>query len=129
MKHLPKILIILTFLTSCSESFKTIDSKKFNEKIVNRTDIKTPEELIVLFYDYPKSEDTPKMTITSKQIGDNKYEITLIHEQILDDSQYGEKLIMKATQNEQKWTVTEIKENWKCQSGRGHSNWGTDICN
>ena len=123
------LLILLSCLTSCSESFQTVDPKKFNEKIADRTDIKTPEELITLYYDWPESEGKPKLTIRANKSGDSNYEITLIHEGLQDDSQSGEKIVMKAKLNGPTWIVTEIKKNWKCWDGRGHSGWGTDPCN
>jgi hypothetical protein len=129
MKRLVIILIFLALLTSCSESFKIIDPTKFNEKINSRTDIKTSTDLITLYYDYPKSEGTPTLSITSDKIGGNSYEITLIHEGLEDDSQSGVKIVMKAKLNGQVWSVTEIKKNWKCWDGRGHVTWGTVPCN
>ena len=116
-------------MTSCSESFNKLDAKAFNEKIANRTDIKTPEELIKIYYVYPASEGNPKLTINTKDLGDNRIEITSIHEGLEDDSQSGEKIVMTAKKNDQNWTVIEIKENWKCWDGRGHTSWGTTPCN
>ena len=115
-------------MTSCSESFKTIDTKAFNEKIASRTDIKTPEELIKIYYDYPANEGNPKLTVNSKELSDKSVEITLIHEGLEDDSQSGEKIVMTAKLTGQTWTVIEIKKNWKCWDGRGHTSWGTTPC-
>ncbi|CAN5327384.1 hypothetical protein BH09BAC5_BH09BAC5_19770 [soil metagenome] len=123
------LILILTFLASCSESFNILDIKTFNDKIASRTDIKTPEELINIYYDYPAGEGNPKLTIQTRDLGDNRVEITLIHEGLEDDSQSGEKIVMTAKQIGQTWTVIEIKENWKCWDGRGHTSWGTTPCN
>lgn len=118
----------MIFLTSCSESFKTLDNKLFNEIIAKRTDIKTPEELIKIYYNYPTSEGNSKFAIYTENLSNNSVKITLIHEGIEDDSISGEKIIMTARLTGQKWIVLEIKKNWKCWDGRGHRNWGTSLC-
>jgi len=119
----------LTFLASCSEAFKTIDAKKFNEKIATRTDIKTPQELIKLYYDYSESAGNPKLTIEAKDLGNNSFEIILIQEGFEDDSQSSQKIVMTAKQTGLTWIVKEIKENWKCWDGRGQTSWGIRPCN
>lgn len=116
-------------LTSCTEKFKTIDPTDFNGTIRNRADIKSAEQLIRVFYNYPESEGTPQLEIEKHELKDNKIEVTLIHDQQQDDSQKATKIILTAEQNGDTWTVLEIKENWKCYDGRGHTNWGIEYCN
>jgi len=128
MRLLFGLTITLTLLTSCSESFKTIDTKAFNSKIASRTDIKTPEDLIKIYYDSPANEGTSKLTISTKELRDNHFEITLIHEINGDDSQSGIKIIMTAKQAGKTWIVSEIKANWKCWETRGHTSWDTTLC-
>lgn len=106
-----------------------MDTKLFNKKIAVRSDIKTPEELIRLYHDYPQVEGTREISVQTKNVGDNKYRITLIHDGLGDDSQRAVKIIMTAKQTGQSWTVIEIRENWKCHDGRGHTSWGTALCN
>lgn len=129
---LKKALISITFLTffnSCTESYKMLDTEKVNKQIQHRTDIETPEELIRLYYNYSdEGEGKQKLTLKTKNIGEHKFEIILIHEGLLDDSQADQKIIMTANLNGQTWIVNEIKENWKCREGRGHTNWGTGPC-
>lgn len=129
MRQLFGLIITLTLLTSCSESFNTLDTKVFNDKIASQTYIKTPEELIRIYYDYPASEGTPELTISTKDLSDNTFEITLVHEWLEDDSQSGKKIIMTAKHTGETWTILEIKENWKCWDDRGHTSWGTTPCN
>lgn len=128
MRQLFVLTLIVSFLTSCSESYKTRDPKIFNQKISNRTDIKSPEELIKIYYNYTPSEGIPKLTIYAKDLGDNSFEVTLIHEGFADDSLAGMKIVMTAKQVGQTWTVIEIKENWKCLDDRGHTSWGITPC-
>lgn len=128
MKQLFALIIIMTFLSSCSESFQELDPKTFNEEITGRTDIKTPEDLVRVYYDYPEGEGS-QPTITVENLQDNTFEITCILEGLEDDSQSGEKTILRAKLNGQTWSLLQIKRNWKCWTGRGHTSWGTETCN
>src|SRR5690606_37368312 len=112
-------------LLSCNESFEELDTEKFNIEMASRNDIKTPEELITIFYNYPKNEAKPKLSISKTEIDKNIFEITLIHDNQEDDSQKAEKIIMTAEKIGTKWYAKKIIRNWKCYSGRGHTDWGT----
>ena len=116
-------------LTSCSESFDNIDLIKFNNSIATRTDIETAEELIMLYYGYSENEGIPKISIETKELKSGKFQMTLIHDKMKDDSMRAVKIVMTVKQKGQSWAVLEIKKNWKCWEGRGHTNWGTEYCN
>lgn len=116
-------------LTSCSESFDNIDLIKFNNSIATRTDIETAEELIMLYYGYSENEGIPKISIETKELESGKFQMTLIHDKMKDDSMRAVKIVMTVKQKGQSWAVLEIKKNWKCWEGRGHTNWGTEYCN
>ena len=116
-------------MISCGESYKNIDTEKINKEISSNTEIKTPEQLILFYYNYPKSESKPELKITKRKIDNQVYEITLIHDHQADDSQRSEKIVMTAKKSVEKWKVEKILRNWKCQDGRGHTDWGTDLCN
>jgi len=124
------ILSVLVLLTSScgQESFNILDTKEFNDKIADRTDIDSPEELIEIFYDHSEVDDNSTITINTIDLGENIYEITLIHEGLPDDSVAGRKIVMTAELTGTTWIVTEIKENWKCWEGRGSAKWGTKLC-
>ncbi|HTO14993.1 MAG TPA: hypothetical protein VLZ83_04445 [Edaphocola sp.] len=128
MKRILGLILMLAFFSSCAESYKVIEPNTFNEQIANRSDIETPEDLIRVYYDYPEEEGVPNLNIKSKKLNKNNFEVTLIHEGLMDDSQAGIKIVLKAKKTEQTWTVSEIKENWKCWEGRGHTDWGTELC-
>lgn len=128
MKQLLFPFVILIVLSSCSESFKTRNPDLFNQIIAIRTDIATPEALIKFYYTQDREIDFSNITIESEPLGGSKYEITLIDENLQDDSMSGEKIVMTAELIGQTWTVHEIKANWKCHDGRGHTNWGTELC-
>ncbi|MDR2009603.1 MAG: hypothetical protein LBQ22_03895 [Bacteroidales bacterium] len=125
-----KIISLFVFLSFLQqEPLKTIDATSFNKEISNRTDIKTPDELIRLYHiENENSEGTRKFSIETEVIEENYYKITLIHEGVPDDSVSAVKIIMKAKRNGCKWTVTEIKKTWKCWKERGHADWGIEPC-
>jgi len=129
MKRFFAVGLFAIFLTSCSESFDYIDPAKFNNTIINRTDIETAEELITLYYNFPEIEGIPYISIETKDLKFGKIQVTLIHDKLMDDSIRALKIVMIVNQTGQSWTVLEIKKNWKCWEGRGHTNWGTEYCN
>ncbi|MDG6882440.1 Uncharacterised protein [Phocoenobacter uteri] len=130
MKKLITFLLLTIFLTACSENekFETKDPAEFNQKIEKRTDIETAEQLIKIYYNYPTEEGSPKLDIKSKDISNGLTEITLIHDMLEDDSQRAIKIVMIAKHNDKKWLAQQIKTNWKCWEGRGHTDWGTEWC-
>ncbi|RDI16084.1 hypothetical protein [Flavobacterium sp. AG291] len=129
MKKIYLLSLLGILNLSCSESYQEIDPENFNSKIKGLTDIKTPQELIILYNNYPKNEARPQYEI-STITKDVIYEITLIHNNIPDDSLLSEKIIMTAKKNKEvSWSVLKILKNWKCHNDRGHTNWGTEICN
>jgi hypothetical protein len=122
------VVIFSIYLISSCTSYEILDVKKFNKEISERDDIKSPEELILLFYDYPESELTNKLKISAKKNHENEYTIILIHDGMDDDSQKALKYIMKANFINNKWEVFEVRISRKCWSGRGHKNWSRKWC-
>jgi len=129
MRQLIGLIIFSTILISCTESFKKINPESFNKKIANRTDIESPEKLISLYSNIPSSESAKNRSVEITELDNDNFQITLIYKGLGDDSQSSEKIVMLAARNANKWTVLEIKKNWKCWKGRGHTNWGTGLCN
>jgi hypothetical protein len=128
MKLLFRILISIVILNSCSESFNIKDPARFNKKIEKRIDIETAEQLIEIYYNYPPNEGTPKLDVMSIELDNGLTEVTLIHDGQEDDSQRATKIVMTVESDDKKWTVHQIKTNWKCREGRGHTDWGTEWC-
>jgi hypothetical protein len=124
MKEL-MLLFLLLFLASFSA---TVDSTEFNSQIASHTDINSPEELIKLYYGPYEVEGNSKLTITTKTSDDNKFEITLIHNGIGDDSVSDIRIVMTAQRSKQTWTVLSIQKSWKCHDGRGYSYWAATKC-
>jgi len=129
MKGILLVSLLTIFITSCSESFESIDSTKFNKSISGKTDIETAEDLILLYYGFRESEGEANITIETKELGSGIIQVILEHDKLMDDSLRALKIVMIVKMNGQSWTVLEIKKNWKCWEGRGHTNWGTEYCN
>ena len=127
MKYLFAFLFMFSII-SCGESFENMDTELINKDIYSYTEIKTPEQLILFYYNYPKNEGKPELKITKRKINNQVYEITLIHDHQADDSQRAEKIVMTAKKIGNKWNVEKILRNWKCHEGRGHTDWGTEVC-
>jgi hypothetical protein len=128
MKTIVQLILGALLFASCTEEFKSVDPQAFNKKVAERADIETPEELITVYYNYPPNEGKPDLSINSQKLNANEFEITLIHDGQQDDAQQAEKVIMRAVRTNNKWTVREIRRNWKCYSGRGHTSWGIGYC-
>jgi hypothetical protein len=128
MKRILFFMFLAAGSISCMEEFEHTDPTRFNESIAASTDISSAGQLIMLYYDYPEGEGTPDLTITQKELTDNRIEVTLIHDNLPDDSQQAIKIVMTVAQTGEIWTVHEIRKNWKCREGRGHTNWGTAWC-
>ena len=126
MKRL--FFIGLLFLSACEESFEHVDPTIFNNSISERSDIVTSEDLVNAYYHPTLGEGNPSLTIETKPYKGDMVLITLIHDGLLDDSIKALKIIMIAKKESGTWTVIEIKKNWKCREGRGHVNWGSDLC-
>ena len=123
------ILISTLLLVSCKESFEEMDTEMFNKEIIQNTSIKSPEELILNYYNFSSSEGKPTFQITKNEIDKNVFEIILIHDNQQDDAQKAEKVIIIDEKIGDKWSVKKISRNWKCYDGRGHTDWGIENCN
>jgi len=112
-----------------NEQFKDINPAEFNATIKDRMDIENGEALIRLYYpQQTQGEGNEKITIETTDLKKGIKKIVLIHDNLLDDSQKGMKLIMIAQQSRSNWDVKLIKKNWTCRKGRGHTDWGIEPC-
>ncbi len=129
MKKFITLVFLAFFLTACSENFEIKDPAEFNQKINNQVDIKTPIQLIKNYYDYPIDENDPNISISTENLGNDISKIIFIQDRLEDDSLKAIKMIMTAQLKNKQWKVLEIKSNWKCWEGRGHTNWDIQWCN
>lgn len=128
MRGLILLPAFLFLLNSCKESYHNGDVDLFNRRIADLTDATTPEELIKYYYSYSKITGHLNITTDADNTFGGKYEITLIAEVNDRGSVCEDKVEMVAELVDQKWIVYEIRENWRCCDGKGHTSWGIERC-
>ena len=117
--------------TDENEKFKTLNSDEINHLLKGKSENISAQDVMKLYY--PKKVETAegneKIEISEKKLENGNALVTLIHDNLLDDSVRGEKCIMELKRTTNKWIVISIKKNWKCWNGRGHTDWGINLCN
>ncbi|WP_340062980.1 hypothetical protein [Ascidiimonas aurantiaca] len=118
-------------ITNKNEEFKEISSDDFNQLLIEKGAHLSAKDVMKLFYPnkVETGEGNEKIEILEKTSDNGNVVVTLIHDNLLDDSVRGEKYIMELTRSNDQWTVLSIKKNWKCWEGRGHTDWGIELCN
>ena len=111
----------------CSNIIATDQYTEFNQRVRKTGNIETPVELIKYYLGEIDADQDIDISVT--QVENNQYEITLIQENIKDDSIAGMKIIMVAKIYNNQWTVLDIQQTWKCQKGRGPSKLSKKLCN
>jgi hypothetical protein len=116
-------------ITGCGEDAIRDDISSFNKIIEKRTDIKSAREVMIIYFNYLPVEKDSDYTIEEEDLTTGRTRVTLICDNLLDDSMKGLKLVMITNFDGTKWKVVIVQRNWKCYEGRGHTNWGTEPCN
>jgi hypothetical protein len=114
-----------------NEEFKQLNSDDLNQLLTEKERNLSAKEVMRLFYPHKveTSEGNEKIELTEKVSNNGKIVVTLIHDNLLDDSVRGEKYVMELRKSNNRWAVISIKKNWKCWDGRGHTDWGIKLCN
>ena len=128
-------ILIINCTNSNVQNETTIDSssvkidkyEKLNQRVRKAGNINTPVELIK--YYYGEIDADQNINISVDQLENNQYEITLIQENIKDDSIEGMRVLMLAKRDNNQWTVLDIQRTWRCQKERGHTNFSSEMCN
>jgi len=113
------------------ESYKTIDPavvETLNTTIQSNS-LHTNDEISNAYS--PKNSEAEgdyTYTISTLEINDNTYEITILELGLMDDSMKGKKSILTISTLNELPTVISIKENYKCWTNRGHDSWNADPC-
>ena len=131
MKVFYTVLILAAVLAiSCSsKNYKEVDPAAFNTKIASRTDLEKPKDVMKLYYGIDSLQQYKDLSIAVKKRQDERFEITLVHDRLEDDSMRGMQIVMVVQKSGNVWIVHSIHENWKCWEGRGHTEWGVEMCN
>lgn len=142
MRNTKVIIAILTIsmaIISCTNTtvkqeapinLNTNNTDKYaelNQRVRKAENINTPVELVK--YYYGEIDEKQEIDISVDKSENNQYKIMLIQENIKDDSIAGMRVQMLAKKENNEWTVIDIQRTWKCQKGRGHSNFSSELCN
>lgn len=113
-----------------SEKTKELDVAELNNKLAKENKNLSAKEVMKLYYPQKveTTEGNERITMSEKVINNGNAVVTLIHDNLLDDSVKGEKYQMVLKRTGDRWLVVSLKKNWKCWKSRGHINWGIDIC-
>lgn len=116
--------------TDKNEEFKKVNADEFNQLLSKKEGDLSAKEVMKLFYpnEVETEEGNEQITTSEKTAENGNTIVTLIHENQLDDSLNGMKYIMELQKSNDKWIVVSIKKNWKCWNGRGHTDWGIELC-
>ncbi len=116
--------------THTSQEFIDMDSSEFNKKLAQQNEKLTAMEVMQLFYPREAStgEGNEKITISEQTLDSGIVKVTLIHANLLDDSVRDIKYVMELQENKTTWTVRSLKQSFRCWEGRGHTDWGADLC-
>lgn len=122
-----------TGLSRNSENFVTIDPSSLNLKLTDATvsnEISSAESIMKMYYaKADKSiEGKEKITIKSVKQDEKITVVTLIHDNLLDDSMRSTKIIMMVIHLQNKWRVISIRQNWRCYQERGDTDWTITPC-
>lgn len=119
--------------TDENEEFETLEIADFNDFLMKEERAYSSFEVLQLFYPgqlegYEDREGREKVDVQEETLDNGNLLITLIHDNLMDDSVKGEKYVMELKNTNDTWTVVAAKRNWKCREGRGHTDWGTELC-
>lgn len=116
--------------TELNERFEEVDILELNRTLRQADKNLSSREVMQLFYPYQvkSSEGNEKINIEEEKLDNGNTLVTLIHDNLMDDSVKGKKYVIELYKKEGNWVVLSLKKNWKCWEGRGHSNWDTEFC-
>lgn len=131
VKHLKYwgFLVILALFNGCNEDSIRENEEPINRIIQSRKDIKTPTDVMNIYYKFMWPESDTNYVIAEQKLPKERFEVTLIRENTGDDSMQSEKIMMILKHDEEKWKVITIERSWKCHKGRGNTEWGIEPCN
>ena len=113
-----------------TEKFELMNVDKINQLLESRDQSLSAKDVVNLYYpiEIETEEGNEKIEIYENSIKNGNVTVTLIHDNMLDDSQRGLKYVMELERVNDRWKVIAIKKNWKCWDGKGHTDWGIEMC-
>lgn len=113
-----------------NEEFELLSIDEINQTISKSDDELSAQDIIKIYYpmEVESDEGNEKIETFETSLENGNTEITLIHDNFMDDSQRGVKYVMVLKEVDDKWTVVSVKKNWRCWEGRGNTDWGIELC-
>jgi hypothetical protein len=121
-------VIIFSVFNGCGEDTILQDVSAFNKIIEGNTEMKTPEDVMKAYYRYLRNEEQSGYTLTAEKLPRHRFLVTMIRENMRNDSMKEEKFTMMVEKKDKEWKVITVERNWKCYSESGHTDWGTQLC-
>ena len=108
-----------------------MNSDKLSEVLNSQNSDLSALEIMRLYYpiSVESGEGNEIIQTTETTLENGNIVVTLIHDNLLDDSVKGVKYLLELKKVTDKWTVISLKKNWKCWNDRGHTDWGIEFCN
>jgi WD40 repeat protein len=92
---------------------------------------KDPQEIALAGLNLPEVA-TSGQTVEMEKVSDNLTRVTITQTKLADDSVAQRRYLVEfapyGEANAQKWQIIWAGQQFKCQSGRGHQDWNTDLC-
>lgn len=116
--------------TRLNETFEIVNTDELTKTLKKIKANLSAQDVMRLYY--PTSVNTQEgyetLEITEAIEPNGNITVTLIHDNLLDDSAKGVKYVMVLKNQHKQWQIISLKRNWKCQKDRGHSYWGVKWC-
>lgn len=113
-----------------TEDFVTVDATSLNTSLAEAINIESAEDIIKMYYgktvDY--AEESENITIKSAKQDEKITVVTLIHNNLFDESIRTMKIVMMVIHIQNTWRVINIRQNWRCYANRGDTNWTLNPC-
>lgn len=109
--------------------YKSVAADDINRKIVNTA--LPPNEIIMLYHNISPDdlrEGKQQLEINNTDLAHGWYEISLVHENMLDDALRSKKIYMLLRPSGDGFIVYSIREQYKCQQKRGSQDWSKNQC-
>jgi hypothetical protein len=90
----------------------------------------TPEEIMEMYCPHEVNPGgKEEITMTKQDLDDGNIKVTLIDDNMEDDSRKTSKIEITMEPIGVAWKVLKIEKQWKCYEARGHTDWGIQSCN
>lgn len=87
-----------------------------------------PETIVLEQFGFSQLRESQEQKVTVQYPQDNQAIVILTQTGLLDDSVAGIRYRVELVSNQETWRVVWVGRQYKCQPGRGHQDWSTQLC-